>query len=235
MTNSILRGAGTGVLALVVALGATVSAQQREFVDAQRANAEALRSYIWKSRTELKLEGEIVNVRLEQVRYDFDGRQQKTQIGGSTPSSEAGGRRAGGPIRNRVVAKKKEEFKELMGDLATLAGSYAQLPPETLKTFAARATITKSQGIDGGSLRVQGRGVLSATDEMTVWIDPAKFMIRRVEVTTALEGKPVFITADYRSLENGLTYQTRSILRYPDKQLDVAIENFDYEFVGRPR
>lgn len=233
MTGWMSRGAGAGALALLVALGATASAQQREFVDAQRANADALRSYTWKSRTELKLEGEVVNVRLEQIRYDFDGRLQKTQIGGSTASAESGGR--GGPLRKRVVARKKDEFQDLMGDLAALAGSYAQLPPDALRAFAARATITMGQGIDGGALRVQGRGVLSPTDEMVILIDPMTLMIRRVDVTTALEGKPVFITADYRSLENGLTYQTRSLLRYPDKRLDVTIENFEHQFVGRSR
>lgn len=233
MTGWMSRGAGAGALALLVALGAAASAQQREFVEAQRANADALRSYTWKSRTELKLEGEIVNVRLEQVRYDFDGRLQKTQIGGSTASTESGGR--GGPLRKRVVAKKKEEFQNLMSDVAALAGSYAHLPADTLRTFFARATITRPQGIEGGGVRVQGRGVLSPTDEMTILIDPTTFMIRRVEVTSALEGKPVFITVDYRSLESGLTYPTRSLLRYPDKGLDVTVEHFEYQFVGRPR
>lgn len=211
---------------------------QQEFVKAQRANAAALREYSWKSRTELRLKGETRNVRLEQIRYDIDGRLQKTQIGGSSGESQdsaAGRGRSGGPLRQRVVAKKKEEFKDLMTDLAALAESYAHLPPDRLQAFATHATFSKGQGIETGSIRIEGRGVLQARDEMVVWIDPVSSMMRRIEIRTALEAKPVHLTADYRSLENGLSYQARSVLRYPDEQLDLTVENFDYQFAGRPR
>ena len=54
-------------------------------------------------------------------------------------------------------------------------------------------------------------------------------------VVALLEAKPVHIAAGYRSLDNGLTYQARSVLRYPDKQLNLTVENFDYQFVARSR
>jgi hypothetical protein len=51
------------------------------FAESQKANAQALRQYSWKSRTEIKLKGESKNVTLEQVRYDENGKLQKTPIG----------------------------------------------------------------------------------------------------------------------------------------------------------
>jgi hypothetical protein len=222
-------------LASVAALAG--APQHQEFMKAQRANAAALREYTWKSRTELSLKGETRNVRLEQVRYDLDGRLQKTQIGGGgQPQDPGSGRaRSGGPLRQRVIAKKQEEFRDLMNDLAALAESYAHLPPDRLQAFATHATFTKGQGIETGSVRIDGRSVLRAGDEMVVWIDPVSAMTRRVEIRTTLESKPVHLVADYRSLENGLTYQARSVLRYPDLQLNLTVENFDYQFEGRPR
>jgi hypothetical protein len=82
-------------------------------VEAQRANAAALREYTWKSRTELTLKGETRSVRLEQVRYDLDGRLQKTQIGrtpGQSQGAGSGRGRSAGPLRQRVIAEKQEEF-----------------------------------------------------------------------------------------------------------------------------
>ena len=67
----------------------TAAAGPREFAEAQRANQLALRQYSWKSRTELKVNGESKQVRLEQVRFDLDGRLQKTVIGGD-PVRERG-------------------------------------------------------------------------------------------------------------------------------------------------
>jgi hypothetical protein len=227
------------VLALALALSVPgASAQQKEFVQAQRANANALHDYTWKSRTELKLKGESKNVRLELVRYDIDGQPQKTPIGGGPGESQdsRGGRaRSGGPVRQRAVAKKQDEFKQLMNDLAALVGSYTHLPPDRLQAFVNRASISRGQGVEAGSLRIQGRDVLRAGDQMIIWIDQVSSMMRRVEITTSLEAEPVHLVADYRSLENGLTYQARSVLRYPDKQLDLTVENFEYQLVGRPR
>ena len=69
---------------VLIALGsALVLAQEPpSFAASQKANAQALRKYTWKSRTELKLKGESKNVKLEQVRYDMDGKLQKTPLGG---------------------------------------------------------------------------------------------------------------------------------------------------------
>lgn len=217
----------TTVCTLTLALTTAVVAQQREFAEAQRANQAALRQYSWKSRTELKVNGNSGHVRLEQVRYDFDGRLQKTIIGGGQAAAESqAGRRGGGPLKKHVVAKKKEEFGEMLEDLAALAESYGHVPSDRM--FAARAAITRGQGIETGSVRIQGRDVLTIGDEMTLWVDPATFAMRRVEIVASYEGDPVRIAADYRTLESGLTYQARSSLRYPARQIEVVVETFDY-------
>ena len=80
------------IVATVVALLAAItvgSAQQKEFVQAQQANKAALREYTWKSRTELKLKGESKKLTLEQVRYDIDGKLQKTPIGAPPAQEQA--------------------------------------------------------------------------------------------------------------------------------------------------
>lgn len=235
MFRSMTRVTAAAALAAGCVLGSAVAAQQKEFVDAQQANRAALRHYTWKTRTELKVEGETKQVRLEQVRYDLDGQLQKTVIGGGAAAAEPARPDPPGPaggLRKRVVARKQAEFKDMLGDLAALAESYAHVPPERLKAFAARATITKGEGIETGSIRIQGRDVLAMGDRMTVWIDPAASTMRRVEIVAAYEGWPVAIVADYRSLENGLTYQARSVLRYPEKGVEVVVESYDYALPG---
>jgi hypothetical protein len=222
-------------LSFLGSVAAIAGAPQQEVVKAQRANAAALREYSWKSRTELSLKGETRNVRLEQVRYDLAGRLQKTLIGGQSQDSGSGRTRSEGPLRQRVIAKKQEDFRDLMNDLAALADSYAHLPPDRIQAFATHATFTKREGIEAGLVRINGRSVPTAGDEMVVWIDPVSAMTRTVEIRTALESKAVHLVADYRSLHNGLTYQARSVLRYPDEQLNLTVENFDRQFEGRRR
>lgn len=229
MTRSISRPMYAAMLS--VALVTVAAAQQREFAEAQQANQAALRQYAWQSRTELRVEGEVKQVRLEQVRFDIDGRLQKTVIGGgatAADSSRPGPPGPAGALKKRVVAKKTEEFQDMLGALATLAESYAHLPPDRLKAFAARSVITPGQGIESGSVRIQGRDLLKAGDQMTVWVDAAGQAMRRVEIATSYDGGAVTIAADYRRLDNGLSYQARSILRYPAKGVEVVVETFDY-------
>src|SRR5689334_524390 len=158
-----------------------------EFVQAQQANAAALREYTWKSRTELSLKGEVKSVTLDQIRYDLDGRRQKTRIGGTNPEPAATDRfdplaPPAGPVRRVVAAKKKAEFKDLMHDLSMLAESYAHLPLETLHSFARQAERTKT--IEAGLIRVQARNLVVTGDAMTLWINPATSMIHRTEIDT---------------------------------------------------
>src|SRR3954452_20459193 len=107
----------SATVALVVLCSAMVLGQdkvQPSFAASQKANAQALRQYSWKSRTEIKLKGESKNVKLEQVRYDASGTLQKTPTGAppaaAPPPQGRGGR--GGRVKEKVIENKKEEFGE---------------------------------------------------------------------------------------------------------------------------
>src|SRR5690349_3913619 len=120
-----------GTVALVALCSAIVLAQdkvQPSFAESQKANAQALRQYSWKSRTEIKVKGESKNVKLEQVRYDANGSLQKTPIGApaaaAAPAPSGRGGRGGGRVKAKVIENKKEEFGELMKGLGQLVASY---------------------------------------------------------------------------------------------------------------
>jgi hypothetical protein len=222
-------------IALVSILGAPADdgSPRTEFVQAQQANAAALREYTWKSRSELSFKGEVKSVTLEQVRYDLDGRRQKTRIGGSAepPAAQRFDPLAppAGPVRRIVAAKKKAEFEDLMQDLSRLVESYAHPSLETLHALARQAARTKT--IEAGLIRVQGRNLVVTGDSMILWIDPLTSMIRRTEIDTVLQGERVEVAVDYRSLSNGLTYQARTLLRYPHKQMALTVETYDHQHV----
>jgi hypothetical protein len=216
---------------VLIALGsALVLAQDPPpFAESQKANSQALRQYSWKSRTEIKLKGESKNVKLEQVRYDLDGKLQKTPMGGPPPAAPApaqGGR--GGRVKNKVIENKKEEFGEMMQGLGQLVASYGQLPPDKLQAFAANATKGRGEGAMQGTAQIQGLDVLQPGDSMTIWIDPASQMMRRVEIKTIYDKKPAALVAEYRSVPNGPTYMARAVLTYPEKNVELTVDNSDY-------
>jgi len=225
--------------ALVALCAAMVLAQdkvQPSFAESQKANAQMLRQYSWKSRTEIKLKGESKNVKLEQVRYDADGKLQKTAIGtppAAAPAPPQGGRGGrGGRVKGKVIENKKEEFGELMQGLGQLVASYGQLPPDKLQAFKATATTGRGEGAMQGTAQVQGLNVLEQGDSITIWIDPASQMMRRVEIKTIYDKKPATMVADYQSLPNGPTYMAHAVLTYPEKNVELTVDNSEYFITG---
>jgi hypothetical protein len=58
-------------------------------------------------------------------------------------------------------------------------------------------------------------------------------MMRRLQISTFYEDNEVGLTAEFRSVADGPTYQARSILLYPERELELIVENYDYETVAR--
>ena len=153
------------------------------FLQAQEANRAALRDYTWKSRTELTIDGESRQVRLDQVRYDFDGAPQRTRIGGSEPEAPRAPGLAGviapkalgvaGVIRQRAIARKAKDIRTQAQALSELASRYTHLSLDRLHAFTRLAITRPGSGPDTGLVLLHGTGVLQGDDAMSVWLDPS--------------------------------------------------------------
>ncbi len=222
------RGVELGLALVLLTAVAFPFQVDQEFAQAQLRNAQALRQYTWKSRTEVRRSGETKNVQLSLMRYDSYGTPQKTPIS-STPQQQLPTR----GIRGLIAQKKKENFMETMDKLASLARSYGDLSPSAMQRFMTTATVTPEIGQQQKLFRIQGGNVLQPGDSMTVWIDAGTRKVRRVDIQTSLDRKPVRVSSDFENLPNGPTYTARSIVDYPSEELTLITENFDYQLAGR--
>jgi len=68
---------------------------------------------------------------------------------------------------------------------------------------------------------------LNPADSMNIWIDKQTMMMRRIEISTVLDKKPVQMTSEYIQMTKGPSFQSRATLEYPEKQIQVTVENFD--------
>lgn len=223
MTNVLgLRGVGLALALTLLACVGAEAQQDRQFAQAQQENAKKLRQYSWKSRTEVRKDGETKSTQLYLVRYDVGGAVQRTLISNTSQEIPTRG------LRGFIAKKKKEEFVELLDELKAVAKSYGELPSEKMQRFMASATVTPEKSGRWNLVRLQGRDVLQPGDTMTVWLDAATRRQRRVEVQTTLKGKPVRIVSEFQTLEEGPTYMARSAVEYPSHELAVITENFDH-------
>jgi hypothetical protein len=218
------RGIQSGMAILFATTVAISSQMDQKLAQAQKQNAQALRQYTWKSRTEVRKGGETKNVQLALNRYDINGMLQKTTVS-STPQQQLPTR----GIRGLIAQKKKEDFMETLEGLGALARSYAELSPDAMQRFMVTASVTPEMNPQQKLLRVSGGNILQPGDSMTVWLDAVSRKQRRVEIHTTLDRKPVKIVSDFQDLPAGPSYMARSVVEYPSADLSLITENFDYQ------
>ncbi|MBI1765251.1 MAG: hypothetical protein HYR56_27880 [Acidobacteria bacterium] len=195
------------------------------FARAQQQNAQALKQYTWKSRNEVRKNGESKSTQVFALRYDALGNLQKSQIGGSAPPAMPKG-----PILGRIAEKKKEDFIETVNALRAQVEAYSHLTPAKMQAFLASATITAR--LDQGVVQLHGGNVLQAGDTLTIWLDARTRKQRRVEIATVLERNPVRAVIEFDDLPMGPTYMARTVVDYPKEALQLLTENFDYKTNG---
>ena len=225
---TIRRTVELGVVILLMATVAFSSQMDQKFAQARQQNAQALRQYNWKSRTEIQKGGETKNVQVNFMSYDREGTLHKSLIS-KTPQQNLPTH----GIRGLIAQKKKENFMETLDQLGALARSYGELSPNEMQRFMASAVVTPDMNPQQKLIRIHGSNVLQPGDSMTVWVDAVTRKQRRVEIQTTLDRKPVRVVSDFQDLPNGLTYMARSIVNYSGEELTLITENFDYERVMR--
>jgi hypothetical protein len=197
-----------------------------------RENAQALKAFVWQQRMQLQLKGETKKTTLNQLNYDFNGNLQKTLLS-EQPSPDSAPPPAGGRLRGRVkqkvVAKKTGEFKELMEGIASLVKSYTELQPQQLQSALKQAAFSPGQGDMDGSIQIQMANLLRQGDSLTIWIDQGALLFRKIAIVSSYDQKPVTATANYSMLPSGQVYMAQAIVNYPAKQVVVEIDNLNYQ------
>ncbi len=197
----------------------------QEVAAAIKGNAQALKAFSYQQRMQLQLKGELKKVTLTQMNHDMNGNLQKTLLS-EEPSGDAPP--SGGRLKQRVVAKKKGEFKKMMGEIADLVHSYSELPPQQLQAALRQATFSEGQGDMAGAVQIQMHNVIQPGDSLTFWIDRTAMLFRRIAIGTTYEQNPVTTTANYAMLPSGQVYMAQAIVNYPKKQVMVQLDNMNY-------
>ncbi len=193
--------------------------QDQKFAQAMKQNAQALRQYSWKSRSQVRKDGELKSTKVFMTRYAADGTQVQMLVEEDSAKLPKFG------LRGLLAKKKKEEAGKLIEALQKLAKSYGELPPAKMQEFMGKATVRLEQNM----LRLEATDVLQPNDSMIVWLDATTRRQRRIEIVSSYDAKPVRIVSEFKDLPAGPTYMARSVVDYPREELTLTVDNFDHE------
>ena len=192
-----------------------------KIAEARKANAKLMRQYTWNSRTELIENGQVKDMRLEQVQYGPDGQLQRiiqNEQGASLPF---------GFIRRAMAEDKRQKMDKYLKGLRSLLDEYTLPTAGKVLDFMDKATITIPG--DGTIILMSGSSVVVPGDSLSLWTEASTRQTRKIQVSTYYQGDAVNLTATYKTLSSGLTHVDYAEVTVPVKQLSVQVHNFDYD------
>jgi hypothetical protein len=220
-----------GVLALaatIPAIAQNAELQQKlaAVKQAMAENRQRLQHYQWTETTQLNLKGDPKPPSEKLCQYGPDGQVQKTPIG-PPPQQPSGGR-----MKQRIIAKKKEEMKDYMEDVKGLLSMY--VPPDPQKMEQAYQAGKVSLNPSGGIVNLVFRDYAQPGDQMTLAFDTATRKVASLNINTYMgETKDaVTLHVQMASLPDGTNFVQQTVLSASAKQLVVTTSNSNYQRMG---
>jgi hypothetical protein len=188
-------------------------------------NQQKLHRYQWTETAQLTLNDDAKPPTQSLCRYGPDGKVEKMPIG-PPPDSPSGGR-----LKQRVVAKKKEEMKDYMGQVKSLLSMYVPPDPQRMQQAfqAGKASLSATPG--AGVADVVFKDYALPGDQMTITFNMAAKTISSVNVQTYMDDPKdaVTLAAQFARLPDGTNYVQQSILGATAKKLQVTTTSSNYQ------
>lgn len=219
------------VLAFALVAGAPAAAraqdlQQKLAASKQAAaqNQQALRSYGWIEKVELRLKGEVKNTTINSCRYGADGKVQKTPVVQPPPAEKKRG------IKGKVIAKKTGEMKAELEAAVALVHQYVPPDPGKMQVVMNAGTASLAQA-GPGVAALKFAGYEKEGDALTLTFDSVVKSMRQLDVATYMDTpqSPVTLQVGMQSLPDGTSYPGSVVLGLPARQIEVRITNSNYQ------
>ncbi|MGD0646526.1 MAG: hypothetical protein ABR971_00945 [Acidobacteriaceae bacterium] len=197
-----------------------------EVKQAAAANKRALAGYTWQEQQVISLKGEVKKTVSYQVSVGPDGQQQKIELGSTSAPPPSGGR-----LKQRIVAKKTNEFQQYGQDVAGLVKQYAPPDPQLLQRAYALGNISIQLGGAPGTVTLVIKNYIKPGDSMTLVFNEASKLIQSLQIATYLTDPKDAVTAAARfsRLPAGVNYVSNVLVNGVSKQMTVALKNFNYQ------
>jgi hypothetical protein len=192
-------------------------------------NKQALASYTWTEQITISLKGEQKKVEHFQVRQGPDGKPQKTSLDEPATAAPSGGR-----VKQHVVAKKKEEYKDYAEQMKALAQQYVPPDGASLQQAYAKGNITL--GPAAGSpdeVQLVIHDYVKPKDSMTLVFNKAQKSLVRVQIASYM-GDPkdlMNLTVQFGRLPDGTNHVESMVIDGVSKKLNIATQNSNYKHV----
>ena len=190
-----------------------------KIIRGRASNLQALKAYSWNQRTEVITDGEVMSTKLELVRYDSNGKEQRSILTETKPEQKK-------RIAGRVQKKKMGEMQEWGEGVKSFLVQYSLPDAASLSDFLGKASIKPTE--KSGQIMLNSNNVIQPGDRMTMYVNKADKRILNTQVFTNYEQDPVHLEITHGQLPEGVVYTKEMKLEINTKGLQLKVENFNY-------
>ena len=226
-------------LSATVVCAATLLAQNPELQQkveqlkqASAANKQALAQYTWVETVTISLKGEQKKQEHFQVTLGPDGKPQKKSLDQPAPqqAADSGGRH--GRLKEHVVEKKKEEYKDYADSIKSLIQQYVPPDKDLIEQAKEKGNVALSPAPGGdGQFELSFTNYVKQGDKMTIVISKAQKGIVSVSINSYLDDPKDAVTAQvqFSAIPAGPNHVSSVTINGVSKQLTIAIQNGNYQ------
>ena len=185
---------------------------------AETENAAKLSSFIWKKKTDVKVNGDVKLTTLTEFSFDEQGKIQTKMIDADSDVKQKPG------IRGKVQQNAAGQKLEYVGSALELSLAYTFMSKGDLIDFFDKATITDK----GENFEVIGTNVKMQGDKLVVWVDKKTNLIVYRQFAGLLGKDPVSGEMKYEKFSSGVVHGTTSTLNLPAQNAVLESVNQDY-------
>jgi hypothetical protein len=199
-----------------------------EVKEAMAANKQALAQYTWVEQVTVSLKGEQKKQERFQVRLGPDGKPQKQSL---DPPQEAAAP-SGGRVKQRVVEKKKDEYKDYVDQIKDLIQQYVPPDKDMLEQAAQKGNIALGPaGGAPGQYRLVLTNYVKQGDTMTLVFDKGQKALVGVSIASYLSDPKdaVNVSVTFAGIPGGPNHVASQTIDGVSKQLTIVIANLNYQ------
>jgi hypothetical protein len=246
MRNDSHRGLSIFLMSCVLTMG-MASAQstpaqnpdvQQKVADLKAAmakNKQALAQYTWVEQDTISLKGEQKKQEHFQVRLGPDGKPIKTSLdqpASPAPAQPQTAGRPGGRLKEKVVEKKKEEYKDYADSIKALIQQYLPPDKDAIEQARQKGNISVSPSADSpGQYKLVIANYVKQGDNMTLVLDKSTQSLVSLSIGTYLTDPKdaVNVTAQFSTIPGGPNHVASQTINGVSKQLTIAVQNSNYQ------
>jgi hypothetical protein len=227
LTSLLAFGAFAGFVGTANAQSPELQQRVAEVKAGAAQNKEALMSYNWTEQVTISLKGEVKKVQHYQVRLGPDGKPQKTSLDPPDDAAPSGGR-----LKQHVVAKKKEEYKDYAESMKALAQQYVPPDGAMLQQAYVQGNITLGTAAgDPNAIQLVIHNYVKSQDSMTLVFDKAQKALLGLQIATYIDDPKdaMTVTVQFGRLPDGTNHVASVDMNGVSKELNIATQNSSYQ------